>query len=75
MYLLVISSTNGYRYVELPVPNPVLYLFNNFYLYIALYAWYYYYPFFVKNNSRYPDKKNLKELLKISSPLIVSYII
>jgi hypothetical protein len=36
-------------------------------------ARYYYYHFFAKNNSRYPDKKNLKELLKISNPFIVSY--
>ena len=50
--------------------NLFLYLLNDFLF--CLY-WYYYYSLFVKNSSRYPDKKNLKELLKISNPLVVSY--
>jgi hypothetical protein len=29
---------------------------------------------FCKNNSRYPDKKKLKELLKILNPFVVSYL-
>ena len=55
--------------------NLILYLLTGATLYVlfACYVGYYYYSLFAKNSIRYPDKKNLKELLKISNPLVVSY--
>lgn len=49
--------------------NPVLYLLNDlFFAFLVLLL-----SPFCKNSTRYPDKKNLKELLKISNPFVVSY--